>query len=79
MDYALPRGDDAPLFVNASHRVPAKTNPLGAKGCGEAGCAGARPSVMNALVDALSEFGIHHIDMPGTPGRVWQAIRSARA
>jgi carbon-monoxide dehydrogenase large subunit len=79
MDYALPRGDDAPLFVNASHPVPAKTNPLGAKGCGEAGCAGALPSVMNALVDALSEFGIHHIDMPGTPGRVWQAIRSARA
>jgi carbon-monoxide dehydrogenase large subunit len=79
MDYAMPRADDAPLFVNASHPVPATTNPLGAKGCGEAGCAGALPSVMNALVDALSEFGIRHIDMPATPERVWQAIHSARA
>jgi N-acyl-D-aspartate/D-glutamate deacylase len=47
--------------------VPAKTNPLGAKGCGEAGCAGALPAVMNAVVDALSEYGIRHIDMPATP------------
>jgi carbon-monoxide dehydrogenase large subunit len=79
MDYAMPRADDAPFFVNASHPVPAKTNPLGAKGCGEAGCAGALPSVMNALVDALSEFGIRHIDMPATPERVWRAIRTAGA
>ena len=79
MDYAMPRAEDAPLFVHASHPVPAKTNPLGAKGCGEAGCAGALPSVMNALVDALSEFGIRHIDMPATPERVWRAIRDARA
>jgi carbon-monoxide dehydrogenase large subunit len=79
MDYAMPRAEDAPPFVNASHPVPAKTNLLGAKGCGEAGCAGALPSVMNALVDALSEFGIRHIDMPATPEHVWQAIRSARA
>jgi carbon-monoxide dehydrogenase large subunit len=77
MDYAMPRADDAPLFVSASHPVPATTNPLGAKGCGEAGCAGALPSVMNALVDALSEFGIRHIDMPATPERVWQAVRTA--
>jgi carbon-monoxide dehydrogenase large subunit len=79
MDYAMPRAEDAPPLVNASHPVPATTNPLGAKGCGEAGCAGALPSVMNALVDALSEFGIRHIDMPATPEHVWQAIRSARA
>jgi carbon-monoxide dehydrogenase large subunit len=79
MDYAMPRADDAPLFVHASHPVPATTNPLGAKGCGEAGCAGALPSVMNALVDALAEFGVRHIDMPATPERVWQAIRNARA
>ena len=51
---------------------------LGAKGCGEAGCAGALPSVMNALVDALSEYGIRHIDMPATPERVWRAIEEAR-
>src|SRR3954464_7562755 len=78
MDYAMPRAEDAPLFEHEFHSVPATTNPLGAKGCGEAGCAGAMPSVMNALVDALSEFGIRHIDMPATPERVWQAIRTAQ-
>ena len=78
MDYAMPRADDAPHFVHDFHPVPATTNPLGAKGCGEAGCAGALPSVINALVDALSEFGISHIDMPATPERVWRAIRQAR-
>ena len=79
MDYAMPRADDAPFFVHEFHSVPATTNPLGAKGCGEAGCAGALPSVMNALVDALWELGIRHIDMPATPERVWQAIHDARA
>ena len=78
MDYAMPRADDAPTFMSASHPVPATTNPLGAKGCGEAGCAGALPSVINALVDALAEYGIRHIDMPATPERVWRAIRQAR-
>jgi aerobic carbon-monoxide dehydrogenase large subunit len=78
MDYALPRAGDAPLFKHDFHPVPAKTNVLGAKGCGEAGCAGALPSVMNALVDALSEYGIRHIDMPATPERVWKAIQEAR-
>ncbi len=58
--------------------MPATTNALGAKGCGEAGCAGALPSVMNALVDALSEYGIRHIDMPATPERVWRVIRDAQ-
>src|SRR5229473_2136742 len=79
MDYAMPRADDAPLFVHDFHPVPATTNPLGAKGCGEAGCAGALPSVMNALVDALGAFGIRHIDMPATPERVWRAIRDAHS
>jgi len=64
MDYALPRASDVPSFVVAAHPMPAKTNPLGVKGCGEAGCAGALTSVMNAVVDALSEYGIRHIDMP---------------
>ena len=58
--------------------MPAKTNPLGVKGCGEAGCAGGLPSVMNAVVDALSEYGIHHIDMPATPARIWPAIQEAK-
>jgi aerobic carbon-monoxide dehydrogenase large subunit len=77
MDYALPRANDFPGMGFESHPVPARTNPLGAKGCGEAGCAGSLPAVMNAVVDALSEFGIHHIDMPATPYRIWQAIQSA--
>jgi len=79
MDYALPRADEFPDFSFASHPVPARTNVLGAKGCGEAGCAGSLPSVMNAVADALSHFGIHHIDMPATPLRVWQAIQQAQA
>jgi carbon-monoxide dehydrogenase large subunit len=78
MDYKLPRADDVPAFGFISHPVPARTNGLGAKGCGEAGCAGALPSVMNALVDALSEYGITHIDMPATPEIVWSAIQAAR-
>ena len=79
MDYGLPRASDLPRLGFESHAVPARTNPLGAKGCGEAGCAGSLPAVMNALVDALAEFGIVHIDMPATPHRIWQAIQAARA
>jgi carbon-monoxide dehydrogenase large subunit len=79
MDYAMPRASDVPNFVTEHHPVPAKTNPLGVKGCGEAGCAGALVSVMNAIVDALSDYGIRHIDMPATPERVWQAIEQAKS
>jgi carbon-monoxide dehydrogenase large subunit len=79
MDYGLPRASDLPSFGFESHPVPARTNPLGAKGCGEAGCAGSLPAIMNALIDALSEFGITHIDMPATPLKIWQAIQDARA
>jgi carbon-monoxide dehydrogenase large subunit len=79
MDYAMPRAENAPHFAFQSHPVPAKSNPLGTKGCGEAGCTGALPSVMNAIVDALSEYGIHHIDMPATAPRIWQAIQAAKA
>ena len=79
MDYALPRASDVLNYEFHSHPVPCKTNVLGAKGCGEAGCAGSMPSVMNAVVDALSEYGITHIDMPATPLLVWEAIQAARA
>jgi aerobic carbon-monoxide dehydrogenase large subunit len=79
MDYALPRAADSPQVVVVHHPVPATTNVLGVKGCGEAGCAGSLTSVMNAIADALSEFGIHHLDMPATPYRVWRAIQEARA
>jgi carbon-monoxide dehydrogenase large subunit len=78
MDYAMPRADGMPDIGVVSHPVPAKTNPLGTKGCGEAGCAGGLASVMNAVVDALSEYGIAHLDMPATPARVWAAIAAAR-
>jgi carbon-monoxide dehydrogenase large subunit len=77
MDYAMPRAPDAPMMGVASHPVPAKSNPLGVKGCGEAGCAGGLTSVMNAIVDALSEYGIRHIDMPVTAEKVWRAIQEA--
>lgn len=79
MDYALPRASDATMFANGFHPVPARTNLLGAKGCGEAGCAGSLPAVMNAVVDALAEYGITHIDMPATPQRIWEAIQAKRA
>ena len=78
MDYALPRAADSPQVAVVHHPVPATTNVLGVKGCGEAGCAGSLTSVMNAIVDALSEFGISHLDMPATPYRVWRAIQEAR-
>ena len=77
MDYAMPRAADAPAFDLADHPVPAKTNPLGVKGCGEAGCAGSLTSVMNAVLHALADRGIRHLDMPLTPFRIWQALRDA--
>jgi aerobic carbon-monoxide dehydrogenase large subunit len=79
MDYAMPRAADVPTFVLAEHPVPAKTNLLGAKGCGEAGCAGSLTSVMNAVLDALAERGIRHLDMPLTPFRIWQALHDANS
>ena len=71
MDYALPRADDLPDFVLAAESFPATTNPLGTKGCGEAGCAGALPAIMNALADAL---GVRHIDMPVSAEKLWRVI-----
>jgi aerobic carbon-monoxide dehydrogenase large subunit len=79
MDYAMPRADNAPMFEFGSHPVPATTNPLGVKGCGEAGCAGALPAVMNAVVDALKPYGVRHMDMPATPELVWRAIHGSRS
>ena len=62
----------------AFNEVPCPTNPLGVKGVGEAGITGAPPAVVNAVVDALAEFGVRHIDMPLTPERVWRAIRAGQ-
>jgi carbon-monoxide dehydrogenase large subunit len=74
MDYAMPRAGDLGDIAVESHPVPTKTNPLGVKGAGEAGCVGALPAVANALVDALAEFGVRHIEMPATPERIWRAM-----
>jgi aerobic carbon-monoxide dehydrogenase large subunit len=79
MDYAMPRAGDLTAFHVESNPVPTKTNPLGVKGAGEAGCVGAMPAVANALVDALSVLGIAHIEMPATPEVIWRAIQEARA
>jgi carbon-monoxide dehydrogenase large subunit len=78
MDYTMPRADNLSFIDVKSNPVPTATNPLGCKGAGEAGTVGAVPCVMNAVVDALSELGIRHIDMPATPMRVWQAIQDAK-
>ena len=80
MDYAMPRADDLPSFaVDHSCQTPCTHNPLGVKGCGEAGAIGSPPALVNAVVDALQRGGIDvtHIDMPLSPGRVWQAINGA--
>ncbi|MBA2399099.1 MAG: xanthine dehydrogenase family protein molybdopterin-binding subunit [Bradyrhizobium sp.] len=79
MDYAMPRAGDIPLMATGDHPSPAKSNPLGTKGCGEAGCAGSLVCIVNAALDALSEYGITQIDMPLTPERVWRAIQEAKA
>ncbi len=78
MDYAMPHAHDVPMIAVASHPVPTKSNPLGAKGCGEAGTSGGLPAVANAVVDALSDYGIRHVEMPMTPARIWQAIDEAK-
>ena len=79
MDYALPRADDLPMFKLDTVCTPCTHNPLGTKGCGEAGAIGSPPAVINAILDALAPLGVKEIDMPATPARVWQAIQSARA
>ncbi len=78
MDYGFPHADDMPGFDFTTREVPCRTNPLGVKGAGEAGAIGAPPAVINAVVDALAPLGIDHVDMPATPLRVWELIRTAR-
>jgi carbon-monoxide dehydrogenase large subunit len=74
MDYMLPRAAGMPAMATAHHSVPCTTNPLGVKGAGESGVAGALPSAMNAVLDALAQRGIEHFDLPASPQRVWQAL-----
>ena len=79
MDYAMPRADDFPIFKLDTVCTPCTHNPLGTKGCGEAGAIGSPPAVINAVLDALKPLGVTDFDMPASPGRVWEAIQSAKA
>jgi carbon-monoxide dehydrogenase large subunit len=79
MDYAMPRADDFPNFTIGHVCTPCTTNPLGTKGCGEAGAIGSPPAVMNAVLDALAPLGVKDLDMPASPNRVWNAIQQAKA
>ena len=78
MDYTMPRADDFPIFKLDTVCTPCTHNPLGTKGCGEAGAIGSPPAVINAVLDALKGQGVTDFDMPASPGRVWQAIQSAK-
>ena len=79
MDYTLPRADDVPYIDTETTVTPCPLNPLGVKGVGEIGAIGAPPAVINAVVNALGEYGVQHLDMPATPQKIWQAIQSASA
>ncbi|WFU14012.1 xanthine dehydrogenase family protein molybdopterin-binding subunit [Bradyrhizobium sp. CB3481] len=79
MDYALPRADDLPAFEgDLAQDFPSKANRLGVKGSGQAGAIAAPATIMNAVMNALAPLGVRHLDMPATPERIWQAIRTAR-
>lgn len=77
-EYAMPRADDLPAYAVGTHSTPSTDTPMGVKGCGEVGTIGSPAAVMNAVVDALSGYGVTHMDMPASPGRVWAAITAAR-
>jgi carbon-monoxide dehydrogenase large subunit len=78
MDYAVPRADSLPSFATALTEVPSTSNPLGLRGGGEGGTTPALAAVVNAIVDALAELGVEHVEMPATPERVWRAIQAGR-
>ncbi|MBI4608593.1 MAG: molybdopterin-dependent oxidoreductase [Candidatus Rokubacteria bacterium] len=79
MDYAIPRADMLPAFELNRIETPSPVNPLGAKGCGEAGAIGSPPAVVNAVIDALQPLGVTHLDTPLTAARVWAAIQQAKS
>jgi carbon-monoxide dehydrogenase large subunit len=79
MDYAMPRADMLPAFKTEISEVPSTAHPLGLRGGGEGGTTPALGAVVNAIVDALAELGVEHIEMPATAERVWRAIHDARS
>ena len=74
MDYAIPRAEDVPEYILGSTVTPSPSNPLGIKGIGEAGTIGAMPAIANAVIDALEELGIVHLDLPLAPEKLWRAV-----
>ena len=76
MDYAMPRADDIPMIAFSTEAVPTKTNPMGMKGCGEAGTVGALAAIANAVQDAVAPLGVESVDMPFTPHRMWQMLKA---
>ena len=78
MDYAMPRAADLPMFNTAISEMPSTTHPLGLRGGGEGGITPVLGAIANAIVDALHEFGVTHIELPATPQRIWRAVRDAR-
>ncbi len=79
MDYWMPRADNMPAMTFKTNEVPCKTNPLGVKGCGEAGTVGAAPAFVNAVVNALQPYGVDHVDMPLTPLKIWEITKGKAA
>jgi len=78
MDYTMPRADNIPNMSVATENTMCTHNPLGSKGCGEVGAIGSPPAVINAVVDALKDYGVRHLDMPATGARLWSIIQAAR-
>ena len=79
MDYTMPRADNLPNFNVATENTMCTHNPLGSKGCGEVGAIGSPPAIMNAVIDALKQFGVRHIDMPATGPKLWSIIHAGQA
>jgi carbon-monoxide dehydrogenase large subunit len=77
MDYAMPRANDIPPLSVATENTMCTHNPLGSKGCGEVGAIGSPPAVINAVVDALRDYGVRHLDMPASPAKLWSIIQAA--
>jgi carbon-monoxide dehydrogenase large subunit len=78
MDYRMPRADDLPPIAASTQSTRCRHNPIGVKGCGEVGTIASPATVMSAVADALSPYGITHLDVPATPQRIWHAIQAAR-
>ena len=78
MDYAMPKADSLPSYVTDRTVTPSPINPLGVKGAGETGTIASTPTIANAVMDALEPFGVKHLDMPLTPGKIWKAVAAAK-